>query len=373
MLNPKLLKVFAAVLMLIAVLAGCEKKEKVIKVGIAGPMTGQDAKMGSDFRNGVSVAIEEWNAAGGVLGNKVEAVIADDQSDPKQAVAVANKLVNEGVVGIIGHFNSSCSIPASDVYERAGKPMITPASTNPLLTERGYKGVFRVCGTDNQQGKVAAQFVREKLRLKRVAVLHDKTTYGQGLADIFRDDLGSGIEVVYYGGITRGDKDFKTILTSLKQKNPELIFFGGIYADAGLLVKQAREIEIIVPFMSGDGTIDPKFVEIAGEKAAEGTYLTFSPDPANIAAARDFIEKYRKKYGELGSYSIYAYVAMNVLLDAIKEAGSVDGKAVIDKLRAKEFTTALGKIRFNEKGDVSQAPYIVWITKNGKFEEIWKP
>ncbi|HTZ17056.1 MAG TPA: branched-chain amino acid ABC transporter substrate-binding protein, partial [Dissulfurispiraceae bacterium] len=363
----------AMALITVVLVAGCEKKDKVVKIGIAGPMTGPDAKMGTDFRNGAAIALEEWNATGGVLGRKVEAVIQDDQSDPKQAVAIANKLVNDGVIGIVGHFNSSCSIPASDVYERAGKPMITPGSTNPLLTGRGYKGIFRVCGTDDQQGKVGARFVREKLKLKKVAVIHDKTTYGQGLADIFKDNLGSGIEVVYYGGITRGDKDFKTVLTSIKQKEPELIYFGGIYADSGLLVKEAREIGIKVPFMSGDGTIDQKFIEIAGDKAAEGTYLTFSPDPAHIPAAAEFIKKYRAKYGELGPYSIYSYVAVNILLDAAREAGTSDGRALIEKMSAKDFSTALGKIKFNDKGDVSEVPYIVWITRNGKFEEFWKP
>lgn len=373
MLASRILRFVAVLAVSVVLIAGCEKKQNVLKIGIAGPMTGPDAKMGTDFRNGVTIALEEWNQGGGVLSSKIEAIVEDDQSDPKQAVAVANKLVNEGVLGVVGHFNSSCSIPASDVYERAGKPMITPASTNPLLTERNYKGVFRVCGTDNQQGKIAAQFVREKLKLKRVAVLHDKTTYGQGFADIFKGALGSGIEVVYYGGITRGDKDFKTVLTAIKQKNPELIFFGGIYADSGLLVKQAREINMTVPFMSGDGTIDQKFIEIAGAKAAEGTYLTFSPDPSNITAAKDFIIKYRNRFGELGPYSIYAYVAANILLDSVKEAGSTDSKAIIGKLKTKEFQTALGKIKFDEKGDVSQAPYIVWITKNGRFEESWKP
>ncbi|HMK61553.1 MAG TPA: branched-chain amino acid ABC transporter substrate-binding protein [Dissulfurispiraceae bacterium] len=360
------------VILLVATAAGCQKSEQAIRIGIAGPMTGPDAKMGTDFKNGASIAIEEWNSAGGVLGKKIETDIEDDQSDPKQAVAIANKLVNEGVIGIIGHFNSSCSIPASDVYERAGKPMITPASTNPQLTGRGYKGVFRVCGTDDQQGRVAAGFVRDRLGLKKIAVIHDKTTYGQGLADIFKDALGKGIEVTYYGGITKGDKDFKTVLTSVKQKNPELIFFGGTYADAGLLVKQAREIGISVPFMSGDGTIDQKFIEIAGDKAAEGTYLTFSPDPAHISSANGFIEKYKKKYGELGPYSIYSYVAMNILLDAAKSAGTADGKAIINKLRTTDFSTALGRIKFDEKGDVSVAPYIVWITRNGKFEEFFK-
>lgn len=352
--------------------SGCKKKEDVIKIGIAGPMTGAQAKMGTDFRNGVTIAIEEWNAKGGILGKKIEIVVGDDQADPKQAVAVANKLVNEGVKGIVGHFNSSCSIPASDVYNRAGIPMITPASTNPQLTERGYRGVFRVCGRDDQQGKVAADFIMSQLKLKKVAVIHDKTTYGQGLADEFKKNL-INVEIVYYGGITQGDKDFKTVLTAIKAKNPELIYFGGIYPEAGLLIRQAREIGLNVPFMSGDGSIDPKFIEIAGKDAAEGTYLTFGPDPKNIPTAKDFIEKYNAKFGEIGPYSIYAYEATNILLKAIKEAGTLDGKAIIEKLHAMEFEGSLGKIKFTEKGDVAVAPYVVWITKDGKFVEYWKP
>lgn len=362
-----------AVLSLTMITAGCAKKEDVIKIGVAAQMTGSQAKMGSDFKNGVSIAVEEWNSRGGVLGKKIDIVVGDDQADPKQAVSVANKLVNEGVAGIIGHFNSSCSIPASDVYNRANVPMLTPASTNPLFTERGYRGVFRVCGRDDQQGKVAADFARNKLGLKKVAVIHDKTTYGQGLADEFKKNLGSAVEIVYYGGITLGDKDFKTVLTSIKEKKPELIYFGGIYPETGLLVKQAREINLAAPFMSGDGSIDPKFVEIAGDKSAEGTYLTFSPDPKNIPTAKSFIDKYTAKYGELGPYSIYAYEAINILLTAIKEAGTTDGKAVIGKLHSIDFSGSLGKIRFTEKGDVSNSPYVVWITKNGKFEEYWKP
>ncbi|MEW6109206.1 MAG: branched-chain amino acid ABC transporter substrate-binding protein [Nitrospirota bacterium] len=352
---------------------GCQKKADTVKIGIAGPMTGDQGKMGMDFRNGVSLAVDDWNSRGGILGKEIELIISDDQHDPKQAVSVANKMVNEGVVGVIGHFNSSCSIPASDVYNRAGIPMITPASTNPLLTEKGYSGVFRVCGRDDQQGKTGADFVSAKLKLKKVAVIHDKTTYGQGLADEFKKALSAGVEVVYYGGIVQGDKDFKGVLTSIRQKEPELIFFGGIYPEAGLLVRQASELGIKSPFMSGDGTIDPKFIEISGGKAAEGTYLTFSPDPNNIPSAKEFIEKYRSKYGELGPYSIYAFDAANIMLSAIKEAGSTDGKTVIGKLHSMEFFGALGRIKFDEKGDVTNSPYVIWITRDGKFVEYWKP
>lgn len=351
----------------------CQKKEEGIKIGVAGPMTGDQAKMGTDFKNGVTLAVEEWNAKGGIFGKKIVTLIADDQHDPKQAVSIANKLVNDGVVGVIGHFNSSCSIPASDVYNRGGIPMISPGSTNPQLTEKGYKGVFRVCGRDDQQGKVGADFVVTKLGLKKVAVIHDKTTYGQGLADEFKKFIAGKVDVVYYGGIIQGDKDFKTVLTAIKEKKPDLIYYGGIYPEAGLLVKQARELGIAVPFMSGDGTIDPKFIEIAGAKAAEGTYLTFSPDPRQIPTARSFIETYEKRFGEIGPYSIYAYDAATILFTAIKEAGTTEGQKVIEKLHSMNFSGAMGSIRFDQKGDVTAAPYVVWITKDGRFVEHWRP
>jgi len=359
--------------LVLAIAAGCQKKSDTIKIGVAGPMTGDQSKMGADFKNGVSLAVEEWNALGGVLGKKIELIIGDDQHDPKQAVSVANKIVNDSGAGIIGHFNSSCSIPASDVYNRAGIPMISPGSTNPKLTDQGYKGVFRVCGRDDQQGKVGADFVNSQLKLKKVAIVHDKTTYGQGLAEEFKKALGDTGEVVFFEGIVQGDKDFKGVLTTIREKKPELIFFGGIYPEMGLLVRQARELGIKAPFMSGDGSIDPKFVEIAGAQAAEGTYLTFSPDPKNIASAKDFISKYNAKFGEIGPYSIYAYDAANIMLSAIKEANTKEGTKVIEKLHSMEFNGAMGKIRFNDKGDVTVAPYVVWITKDGKFVEHWKP
>lgn len=368
----KLCMVFFLTALSVLAVFGCQKKSDVIKIGIAGPMTGDQSKMGMDFKNGVSLAVEEWNSRGGVLGKKIEVVTGDDQHDPKQAVSVANKMVNEGVTGLIGHFNSSCSIPASDVYNRSEVPMISPGSTNPQLTEKGYKGVFRVCGRDDQQGKVAAEFVTGRLKLRKIAVIHDKTTYGQGLADEFRKALGDKVEVVFYGGIIQGDKDFKGVLTTIKGKSPELIFFGGIYTEAGLMVRQAKEIGLKAPFMSGDGSIDPKFIEIAGP-AAEGTFLTFSPDPDNIPTAKEFVGKYRAKYGELGPYSIYAYDAANIMLAAIKEANSTEGVKIMEKLHSMEFSGALGMIKFDAKGDVTAAPYVIWITKDGKFTEYWKP
>lgn len=350
----------------------CNKKETTVRIGVVGPMTGDQSKMGLDVKNGVDLAVKEWNQKGGVLGKKIELLAEDDQHDPKQAVSVANKLVNAGVAGIIGHFNSSASIPASAVYNRSKTPMITPASTNPQLTEQGFEYVFRVCGRDDQQGLVAAIFVSDILKLKKVAVLHDKTTYGQGLADEFRNSLGDKVETVYYTGIIQGDKDFRSVLTAMRSKKPELLYFGGIYPEGGLLIKQARELGINIPFMSGDGVIDQKFIEIAGP-STEGSYLTFSPDPANIASAKGFLSSYKSAYGETGPYSIYAYDAANILLKAIEETKGVNGEMISKAIRNMKHSGALGELQWDVKGDVLRSPYIVWMIKNGKFEEHWKP
>jgi len=350
----------------------CNKKEPAVRIGVVGPMTGDQSKMGLDVKNGVELAVKEWNQKGGVLGKKIELLAEDDQHDPKQAVSVANKLVNAGVAGIIGHFNSSASIPASAVYNRSKTPMITPASTNPQLTEQGFEYVFRVCGRDDQQGLVAAIFVSDILKLKKVAVIHDKTTYGQGLADEFKKSLGDKVETVYYTGIIQGDKDFRSVLTAMKGKKPELLYFGGIYPEGGLLIKQARELGINIPFMSGDGVIDQKFIEIAGP-SSEGSYLTFSPDPANIASAKGFLSSYKSAYGETGPYSIYAYDAANILLKAIEETKGVNGEMISKAIRNMKHSGALGELQWDVKGDVLRSPYIVWMIKNGKFEEHWKP
>lgn len=358
-------------------IAGCSHPpEDTIRIAVAGPMTGDQSKQGTDLKNGVELAVTEWNEKGGVLGKKIELMVGDDQHDPKQAVAIANKFVDSGVKGVIGHWNSSASIPASEVYHQANIPMITPASTNPQVTDRGYSNVFRVCGRDDQQGKVAAEFVVTQLKAKRVAVLHDKTTYGQGLADEFKKSLevlsGGRVEVVYYGGITQGDKDFRGVLTTVASKKPDVFFFGGIYPEGGLLVKQAKEVGLKAPMVSGDGVIDPVFVKIAG-KSADGTYLTFSPDTTKMPTAQEVLKRYRARYGEPGPYSFYAYDATQVLLRAIQSAGSTDGSKINQAIHQIHYDGITGRIQFDSKGDLLTTQYVVWITKNGTFEEIWKP
>jgi len=337
-----------------------------IKIGVAGPMTGDQAKMGNDEVNGATIAVEEWNAKGGVLGKKIELVNGDDRRDPKEAVSVANKLVNEGVVGVIGHFNSSCTIPASTIYNEAKVIQITPASTNPAYTKQGFKGAFRICGTDDQQGRYAADYAVNVLKKSRIAVLHDKTTYGQGLADEFKKGLEGRAEVVAYEGITQGDKDFTAVLTSVKGQNPEVIFFGGIYPEAGLLMQQMRKLGMDAQLISGDGTIDPEYIKIAGN-AAEGTLCTYSPSVDKLPSAKNFLDTYIPRFGEPGPYSIYSYDAVGMLLTAIKETGSTDYDKLAARLHEMKYEGAKGTSQFDEKGDLTVAPYIMWVVKGGKF------
>jgi branched-chain amino acid transport system substrate-binding protein len=360
----------AAVLLILLVIVGCPSKQKdVIRIGAAGPMTGDQSKMGIDLRNGVDLAVSEWNARGGLLGKRIELVPGDDQADPKQAVSIANKFVNQGITAVVGHWNSNCSINASPYYHNANMVMISPASTNPRLTQQGFRNVFRVCGTDDQQGKVAAEFVVSSLKPKRVAVIHDKSTYGQGLADYFKHAVQEKAQVVYYDGIVQRDPDYKAVLTTIKEKKPDVYFFGGVYPEAGRLVRQAKEIGLLAPMVTGDGVYDPTFISIAG-KAAEGTYVTFGRDPGGLSTAKHFMEEYRARYGEPGPYSIYAYDAANIILTAIQKTGSLDGQRLSDYISENVFSGAFGTISFDKNGDVAKAPYVVWQVRNGNFVEV---
>ncbi len=343
--------------------------DNVIKIGAAGPMTGSQSKMGLDLKNAAELAVSEWNAKGGVLGKKIVLVPGDDQADPKQAVSIANKFVNQKVAAVVGHWNSNCSINASPFYSAANIIMISPATTNPRLTLQGFKTVFRVCGTDDQQGSVAAQFVLKTLKPKRVAVIHDKSTYGQGLADYFKKALGERAQVVYYDGIIQGDPDYHAVLTKIKEAKPDLYFFGGIYPEAGRLVRQAKEVGLNIPMISGDGVFDPTFISIAG-KAAERNYVTFGKEPAGLASAKDFIEHYKARYGDPGPYSIYAYDAANIILTAFSQTGTTDGTKVADYISKTTFHGAFGDISFDKNGDVTKAPYVMWEVMDGKFVEV---
>ncbi len=342
-----------------------------IKIGVAGPLTGDQGAFGQELKNGAIIAVEEWNAKGGVLGKKIEIIWGDDQHDPKQAVSVANKFVNEGVVGVIGHFNSSCSIPASTIYHDGKVVQLTPASTNPAFTERGLWNVFRVCGRDDQQGSVAANFIAKRLKKSRIAALHDKTTYGQGLADETVKALEKAkIKPVYYGGITQGEKDYRPVLTAMKGNRPRGPFLRRNLPGGDPLDQADARAGMKTIFVSGDGVWTKEYIEIAGSDA-EGAFVTFTPDQTKIKEARGVIKTHKEKFGsDVGAYTVYSYVAANILLDAVAATKSTDAVKIADYIRKTKWSTALGPIRFDKKGDVLVSPYVVWEVKNGKFVEV---
>jgi len=363
-------KILSTVVLMMFVLVGCVRQdENVIRIGAAGPMTGDQSKMGIDLRNGVELAVAEWNEKGGVLGKKIQLVPGDDQADPKQAVSIANKFINQKVAAVVGHWNSNCSINASTYYNTANIVSISPASTNPRLTQQGYKTVFRVCGTDDQQGGVAAEFVLKTLKPKRVAIVHDNTTYGKGLADFFKQVIENKVQVVYYDGIQTKDQDYKAVLTLIKDKNPDVYFFGGVYPEAARLVRQAKEVGLNISMVTGDGVFDPTFIKFALE-SAEGTYVTFGKDSSVLLTSKSFNEKYSAKYGAPGPYSVYAYDAATIILTAIQKTGTTEGTTVAAYISKNTFSGAFGDISFDKNGDVARAPYVVWKVTGGKFVEV---
>ncbi|MCI4398247.1 MAG: branched-chain amino acid ABC transporter substrate-binding protein [Acidobacteria bacterium] len=357
---------------IMAGMSACGAAGRSVRVAVVGPMTGEQAKQGKDMADGARLAVAEWNAKGGVLGRPVELLMGDDAQDPKQANSLANKMWTRGVVLVVGHYNSSCTIPASEIYNLRHMVMITPASTNPKVTDRGYKTLFRICGRDDQQGMVGARYVVRAMPNAKVAVLHDKTTYGQGLADEFLKNYEqmSSRKVVYYGAIVKEDQDYSAVLTSLKALDPDLLYFGGLYPQAGLLVRQMRQLGLKATLMAGDGTYDPEFIRIAGANNAEGSLLTFMPDQEKIPGAQAVISNYRKRFGEVGPYSLYSYEAMNIGLAALSKAGALDGLKAAAVIHASSFDTVFGPIRFDAKGDVLESPYVVWRVESGRLVQI---
>ncbi|MDQ4137020.1 MAG: branched-chain amino acid ABC transporter substrate-binding protein, partial [Pseudomonadota bacterium] len=290
---------------------------------------------------------------------------------PKQGVSVANKFAAEGVKMVVGHFNSGVSIPASDVYEEAGIVQITPASTNPKFTDNGKWNTFRTCGRDDQQGAVAGGYLADKFKGKKVAVIHDKTPYGKGLADETQKSMnGKGLKEVMYEGINPGEKDYSALVSKLKQANVDVVYFGGLHTEAGLIIRQMRDQGLQAPLMSGDGIVSAEFVSIAGP-GADGTLMTFSPDPRKNPNAKDVVEKFRKKNYEPEAYTLYSYAAAQILAEAAKQVGSVDGKKMAAKMReGKPFKTVIGDISFDKKGDITRPDYVMYTWKKGADGKI---
>ena len=336
-------------------------KQQSLKIAVAAPITGKDAAFGSQLRNGAIQAIEDLNAAGGILGQQISLSVEDDNGDPKQGVSIANKVAGEGVKLLIGHFNSGVSIPASDVYHENGILMISPGSTNPALTDRGLWNVFRVCGRDDQQGTVAGQYIAQNLADRKIAIVHDKTTYGKGLADETKKAINeAGITEVLYEGINSGEKDFSALISKLKEAEAQLVYFGGVHTEAGLIARQMRDQGLDATLMGGDGIATDECAAIAGP-AAEGTLMTFAPDPRKRPEAAEALKAFEAKGITPEAYTLYAYAVAQILKQAAEAANSLDPKALAEQLRSgQNFDTVIGTIAFNEKGDVNRLDYTMY-------------
>jgi branched-chain amino acid transport system substrate-binding protein len=349
-------------------IAGAANAE--IAIATAGPMTGQYASFGEQMRRGAEMAVADLNAAGGVLGQQLKLQIGDDACDPKQAVAVANKFASDGVVFVAGHFCSGSSIPASTVYEEEDIIQISPASTNPKLTDEGGPNVFRTCGRDDQQGTVAGNFLADKFAGKKIAILHDKTAYGKGLADETKKQLNArGITETMYEAYTAGEKDYSALVSKLKNSNVDVMYLGGYHTEAGLMIRQAREQGYNVQLVSGDALVTDEYWKITGP-SGEGTLMTFSPDPRKNPVAAPVVAKFKAINYEPEGYTLYTYGAIQAWAQAVEKAGSTDTAAVIKALRGNQFETVLGKIGFDEKGDVTAPGYVFYKWSNGTYDYL---
>ena len=360
-------------------LAIADSASAQIKLGVGGPITGGSAAFGAQLKNGVEQAVEDINAAGGILGQKIQVLVGDDRADPKEGVSVANKFVGDGVKFVVGHFNSGVTIPSSEVLQENGILEITPAATNPKVTERGMWNIFRVCGRDDQQGVVAGAIIADKFKGKRVAVVHDKTTYGQGLAEETRKAMNAkGIKEVLYEGVNVGDKDYSALVSKIKAGRADLVYWGGLHDTGGLILRQLRDQGVKATFMGADGITDDEFAAIAGP-GAEGTLMTFSPDARTNPANKQIIEVFRKKGFEPQAYTLYSYAAVQVIKQAAEQAKSLDPKKVAEVMHSgKVFKTVLGDLSFDKKGDVTgytvagkkKDRYVLYVWKKGPDGKI---
>jgi branched-chain amino acid transport system substrate-binding protein len=337
-----------------------------ILIGVGGPLTGPNAAFGAQLQKGAEQAAADINAAGGVNGEQVKIVLGDDVSDPKQGVSVANKFVADGVKFVVGHFNSGVSIPTSEIYAENGILQISPASTNPTYTERGLWNTFRTCGRDDQQGAVAGAFIAANFKDAKVAVIHDKTPYGQGLADETKKGMNeAGVTEAIYEGINAGDKDFSALIAKMKEAGVSIVYYGGLHTEAGLIMRQMKDQGLNATVMSGDGIVSNELASIAGD-AVDGTLMTFAPDPRKNPAAVELVEKFRASGFEPEAYTLYAYAAVQVIADGAKAAGGTDPQAVAEAIKAKgPFKTAIGELGFNEKGDITRPDYVMYTWKKG--------
>jgi branched-chain amino acid transport system substrate-binding protein len=357
-----------------AALAFAATAQADIKLGMTGPITGPNAAFGAQLKNGTEQAVEDINAAGGILGQKILLSYGDDVSDPKQGVSIANKFAGDGVKFVIGPFNSGVTMPSSEAYQESGILVITPSATNPKITERGLWNIFRTCGRDDQQGAVAGKYILNKFKGKKIAIVHDKTTYGQGLADETKKALNKGgMKEVLYEGVNLGEKDYSALVSKIKAAGVDLVYWGGLHTEGGLIVRQMRDQGIKAPLMGGDGITSDEFASVGGP-GVEGTFMTFPPDPRKNPEAKAVVEKFRAKKFEPEAYTLYSYAAVEVVKQAAEQAKSLDPKKVADVIHSgKKFKTVIGELSYDKKGDVTRLDYVMYVWKkqpDGKITYI---
>lgn len=363
-------------------LMACGKKEAatpssatVIRIGHAAPLTGPQSHLGKDNENGARLAIEEANARGLEIGGtkvKFELISEDDQADPKQGTLVAQKLVDAKVNGIIGHLNSGTTIPASRIYSDAGIPQISPSATNPKYTQQGFKTAFRVMANDVQQGKVLGEYAVGKLKAKNIAIVDDRTAYGQGLADEFEKAAkANGATIVTREFTNDKATDFAAILTKIKSKSPDLVFYGGMDAQAGPLSKQLKGLGVKAPLLFGDGGCTTEFSKLAGD-AAEGNYCSLPGVPLEkMPGGAEFRARYKAKYNtDIQLYGAYVFDAVNVMIDAMKRANSTDPARYLAELPKTDFQGVTSKVRFDARGDLQDGAVTLYQSKGGKWETL---
>lgn len=337
-----------------------------ILVGVGAPLTGGGAAYGAQIKNGVEAAVEVVNAEGGLNGEKIVLVYGDDVSDPKQGMSVANKFAADGVQFVIGHFNSGVSIPASEVYEENGILAIAPGTTNPVYTDRGLWNTFRTCRRDDNQGVAAAKYIVDNFKDGKIAIVHDKTPYGQGLADATKNAMNElGLKETIYEGVNVGEKDYSALIAKLKRDGVTVIYWGGLHPEAGLIIRQMGDQDLKAQFISGDGIVSNELASIAGD-AVNGVLNTFGPDPREDPANAELIKKFRDAGFEPEAYTFYSYAAVQSLAAAAKAAGSNDPMTVATAMKEKgPFQTVLGEISYDEKGDPTLSPYVMFEWRKG--------
>ncbi|WOH63845.1 branched-chain amino acid ABC transporter substrate-binding protein [Bradyrhizobium sp. BWA-3-5] len=340
-----------------------------ISIAVAGPMTGSTAAIGAQLREGAAAAVDALNASGLLPDTKIILNVADDACDPKQAVAVANRLAADRVRLVVGHFCSSSSIPASDVYAEAQLIQISPGSTNPQLTERGLKTVFRVCGRDDQQGAVAAEYILRYYRNNKIAVLDDKSTAGKGIADVVESRLQQAGQSVVRQSYVAGEKDYMALVSRMKRDGIQIAYIGGYYTEIGLIVRQAAEAGAGLTIMANDPLMTREFWAITS-KAGDGTLFTFMPDATKNPQAADAVARLKASNRSADGYTLYAYAAVQAWADAVKRAGSFNALRVAAALRSQPIETVIGTVRFDSKGDNAAPGFVVYRWHDSNVEAV---